>query len=133
MILKKCKSVKIVIVTSEICTKWDRLVMEEAFNVPIISEYGASEVGYIGTELTPNIWQVAKENVFLENDKNGNILVTSLHNKAMPFIRYNIGDVGQIESDSNGYQLIEGLKERKMTQLHCLVVRFVQVLLLLHI
>ena len=87
--------------------------MEEAFNVPIISEYGASEVGYIGTELTPNIWQVAKENVFLENDKNGNILVTSLHNKAMPFIRYNIGDVGQIESDSNGYQLIEGLKGRE--------------------
>ena len=37
-------------------------------------------VGYIGTELTPNIWQVAKENVF--KIQNGNILVTSLQAKA---------------------------------------------------
>ena len=109
---KECNSIKIVIVTSEVCTKWDRSIIEEAFKVPIISEYGASEVGYMAFELSPDVWQVVKENVFFESGNNDNLIVTNLHNKALPFIRYNIGDVGELCTDKNSYQLIKNLKGR---------------------
>ena len=48
---------------------------------------------------------IVSENVFVEIEENddfkdgyGNILITSLHGKAMPFIKYAIGDIGKIES-----------------------------------
>jgi len=109
---KICDSLELIILTSEICTQEDRVILGNAFDVPIISEYGASEFGYLGFEKEPGMWQVVNDLVYLENDIDGNILVTDLHNKAFPFIKYNIGDVGDIRTDSQGNQYIENLKGR---------------------
>ena len=107
-----CNSLKLIILTSEVCTQEDRAILKNAFGVPVISEYGASEFGYIGFEKAPGKWEVVNDLVYLENDIEGNILITDLHNKAFPFIKYKIGDVGDVYTDSEGTQHIENLKGR---------------------
>ena len=104
-----CPTLKLVIVTSEVCTIEDRRILHKAFDLPIYSEYGASEFGYIGTQGSKNNWEVANELLFLENDSDGNILITDLNNKAFPFIRYNIGDIGKVLTRKNGKQTINSL------------------------
>tara|TARA_B100001250_G_scaffold413296_1_gene446986 strand:- start:627 stop:1877 length:1251 start_codon:yes stop_codon:yes gene_type:complete len=104
-----CPTLKLVIVTSEVCTNEDRSILHKAFDVPVYSEYGASEFGYIGTQNSENNWEVANELLFLENDSDGNILITDLNNRAFPFIRYNIGDIGKVLTKQNGKQIINSL------------------------
>ncbi len=104
-----CPTLKLIIVTSEVCTNEDRNILNKAFDLPIYSEYGASEFGYIGTQNSENNWEVANELLFLENDSEGNILITDLNNRAFPFIRYNIGDIGKVLSKQNGKQIIDSL------------------------
>ena len=57
-----------------------------------------------------NQWQINSETLFIEildeennilsNGKEGRIVITSLYNKAHPFIRYDIGDVGILDEKS---------------------------------
>ncbi|MBI89197.1 MAG: AMP-binding protein [Candidatus Marinimicrobia bacterium] len=107
-----CPSLKKIIVTSEICTNEDRQIIKKAFGLPILSEYGASEFGYIGFQKSSNIWQVADDLVYVENDSHQNLLITDLHNKAFPFIRYRIGDIGKLFHNDSGNQYIENLQGR---------------------
>lgn len=105
-----CPSLKLCIVTSEVLFEPDRLLMQKAFGVPIINEYGASEVGLIAFENKENEWMVNAEDLFVEivDDNNnplpygeeGRILVTSFYNKAHPIIRYEIGDTGMLSKKS---------------------------------
>lgn len=111
LILKEvCPNLKLCIVTSEVLFEPDRLQMQKAFGVPVINEYGASEVGLIAFENKENEWMVNAEDLFVEIvDENNNllpygeegrILVTSLYNKAHPIIRYEIGDTGMLSKKS---------------------------------
>lgn len=92
-----CPSIKLVIVTAEVCTEEDRYIIEKGFGVPVKDEYGASEVGYLATECTEGNWHIVDENVYIEVGNHNNLLVTDLFNKAEPFIRYSIGDLGDVE------------------------------------
>jgi len=93
-----CPSLKLTIVTSEVCSSKDKSTIEKYIGVPVKNEYGASEVGYIAYECDFNVWHVCKENIFIEECENGSILVTDLFNKAFPMIKYEIGDVAKIEN-----------------------------------
>lgn len=105
-----CPSMKVCIVTSEMLFEEDKLLMETQFGVPIVNEYGASELDLIAFENTNGEWQVNAETLFLEildennqpvpNGKEGKIVITSLYNKAHPFIRYEIGDIGILDEKS---------------------------------
>ena len=105
-----CPSLKICIVTSERLFENDKKLIEEAFGVPVINEYGASEVGLIAFENNQNQWVVNSEDLYLEilgknNEvlppgKEGRIVITSLYNKAHPMIRYDIGDTGMLSTKS---------------------------------
>lgn len=112
VILKNiCSSLKICIATSENCADEDKLLIEQAFGVPAINEYGTSEVDLIAFEDLSGKWQLSNENIFIEvldedgkqltAGGEGRILLTALHNKAMPFIRYEIGDKAVIEPGSD--------------------------------
>ena len=46
-----CPTLRTCIVTSEMCTAADRRVLQEAFGVPIVNEYGASEIGIVAVEM----------------------------------------------------------------------------------
>ncbi|QED38477.1 phenylacetate--CoA ligase family protein [Antarcticibacterium arcticum] len=106
-ILKEiCPSLKVCIVTSEKLFDNDRTLIERSFGVPVVNEYGASEVGLISFENSSKEWIVNSEGLFIEIlDENnrvlpfgeeGRIVITSLYNKAHPMIRYEIGDTGTL-------------------------------------
>ncbi len=105
-----CPSLKVCIVTSEKLFENDKLLIEEAFGIPVVNEYGASEVGLIAFENTDGDWIVNAESLFIEilDDNNhslphgeeGRIVITSLYNKAHPMIRYDIGDTGTLAKNS---------------------------------
>ena len=102
-----CPTLKACVVTSEMLFKNDKIILEKGFGVDIINEYGASELDLIAFENTKGQWILNTDSLFveivddndtvLEDGKVGNIVITSLFNKANPFIRYKIGDRGAIK------------------------------------
>lgn len=105
-----CPTLKVCIVTSEMLFEEDKILMEKQFGVPVVNEYGASELDLIAFENINNEWQINAETLFVEildnqnqpvpNGCEGRIVITSLYNKAHPFIRYDIGDIGIIDENS---------------------------------
>lgn len=105
-----CPTLQACIVTSEMLFDNDKNLMEIQFGVPVINEYGASELDLIAFQNPQDEWQLNCETLYVEIlDKHGNILpygkegrvvITSLYNKAHPFIRYDIGDIGIISKES---------------------------------
>jgi phenylacetate-CoA ligase len=91
-----------------------------------IDHYGCSEAGAIAGECPNGNLHVFSTNVLLEVFQGneparpgefGDLVVTTMHNRAMPLIRYRIGDQGQIRVDpcSCGlpYPVLAGLRARK--------------------
>ena len=82
--------------------------MNIAFGVPVINEYGAAELEIIAMEDNKSNFLINDSNLFVEivdddgrilkEGEEGRIILTSLYNKAMPFIRYEIGDIGSINN-----------------------------------
>lgn len=111
-----CPSLKACFVTSEMLFEDDKELMQQQFGVPIINEYGASELDLIAFEHPSGKWLLNNETLFVEildennapvpHGKEGRIVITSLFNKAHPFIRYDIGDIGIISEESSLKQLV---------------------------
>lgn len=109
-----CPTLKVCMVTSEMLFEEDKMLLEKHLGIPIVNEYGASELDLIAFQSrsvgTKDEWQVNSETLFVEilDEKNqpvpygieGKIVITSLYNKAHPFIRYEIGDVGILDEKS---------------------------------
>jgi phenylacetate-CoA ligase len=105
-----CPTLKVCMVTSEMLFEKDRILLEKQFGIPIVNEYGASELDLIAFQNLENEWQINSETLFVEilDDNNqvlpygkeGRVVITSLFNKAHPFIRYDIGDIGILDTKS---------------------------------
>ncbi len=109
-----CPSLKVCMVTSEMLFEEDKILLEKHLGIPVVNEYGASELDLIAFQSrsvgTNDEWQVNSETLFVEildennqpvpNGKEGKVVITSLYNKAHPFIRYEIGDVGILDEKS---------------------------------
>jgi phenylacetate-CoA ligase len=105
-----CPTLKCCVVTSEMLFDEDKILMEKQFGIPIINEYGASELDLIAFQNRNDEWQINSETLFVEildennnvlpNGKEGRIVITSLYNKAHSFIRYDIGDIGILDEKS---------------------------------
>lgn len=105
-----CPSLKICIVTSERLFEKDKILIEEALGVPVVNEYGASEVGLIAFEDKEKNWIVNSEDLYIEildehdnilpYGEKGRVVITSLYNRAHPMIRYDIGDTGCLSKKS---------------------------------
>ncbi len=105
-----CPSIKVCIVTSEMLFEDDKKLLETYFGVPIVNEYGASEIDLIAFGNRNGEWQVNSETLFVEilddhnnvvkNGESGRVVITSLFNKAHPFIRYDVGDIGILDEIS---------------------------------
>ena len=105
-----CPTLEYCFVTSEMLFEDDKTLMQKQFGVPVINEYGASELDLIAFENPENEWQVNSETLYVEildeqnnvlpYGKEGRVVITSLFNKAHPFIRYDIGDIGILSKKS---------------------------------
>lgn len=110
---KYCFSVKGIITTGEPLHANQRDLIEKAFRSKVFDSYRTREIGPIAQECRlHNGYHINCEGVYLEiipfeksrlNDGNnkkqhGRIVVTDLLNYGMPFIRYDIGDIGMISN-----------------------------------
>jgi phenylacetate-CoA ligase len=88
-----------------------RLAVEAAFACPVYERYGAWEAGAIAHQCPEErLFHVASENVLVEivrpdgrpvaPGERGHILVTPLRNRAMPLLRYRIGDLAEAPLES---------------------------------
>lgn len=111
IVLKEiCPTLNYCVVTSEMLFEDDKKLMETVFGVPIINEYGASELDLIAFTNREGEFVLNSETLFVEildennqpvfNGNSGRIIVTSFYNKAHPMIRYDIGDVGILATSS---------------------------------
>ena len=108
------KNVAYIEMTGEILDNQLKAEVKNLFNCHVANQYGANEVNSIAYECPCGRMHVMESNVAVEivdeqrreiadsrhkgkgGEDRGSIIITSLNNKAMPFIRYEIGDYGRL-------------------------------------
>lgn len=94
--------------SSEFLEAGSRSFIEERFDVPIFDHYGSTEFKEVAFQCSEKNWyHVNYDEVHVEvvDDQNrpiinqpGSIVVTDLRNKAMPLIRFHLGDLGVLSN-----------------------------------
>jgi phenylacetate-CoA ligase len=91
-------------ITAEPSTKEQRETIERAFNAPVFSQYGSSEILHLATECNRHeglhihadsrIIEITDENgQKLPEGETGNVVITDLENFVTPLIRYKNDDI----------------------------------------
>ena len=122
-----CVEVKVdsIITISEGLSEESREIIQKHFKCSVFSRYSNVENGIIaqqtptsGNDFLINTASYYVEILNFENDSLapegtlGRIIVTDLFNKAMPFIRYDTGDVGALN-----LKMIDGLEQKFLTNI----------------
>jgi phenylacetate-CoA ligase len=116
-----------VITSAMILHDWQRRVIEEVFACKVTNRYGCEEVSLIACECERHEGlHVNSDGVFVELVRDGrpvgpgepgSVVVTDLTNRAMPMIRYQVGDVaswaGRACSCGRGLPLLERIEGRE--------------------
>jgi phenylacetate-CoA ligase len=92
-----------IIATAMVLHSWQRRVIEQVFGCAVTNRYGCEEVSLIACECERhNGLHINADSVLVEVLRDGrlalpgeagNVVVTDLTNRAMPLIRYQVGDV----------------------------------------
>jgi len=85
--------------TAEVLDASQRRLIEEAFGCKVFNQYGSREIPNIACECRHGSMHVFTDMVYLESkqvENESRLLVTSLTNRLMPMIRYDIGDTGRL-------------------------------------
>ncbi|NLD88082.1 MAG: phenylacetate--CoA ligase family protein [Clostridiales bacterium] len=109
--LKLKISLKAVVSTSETLTQEQRENIGRVFSCSVVNEYGARDAGILAYECPNGAMHIIEENVYVEildpvtlkeitDGSVGLIAVTDLTNYAMPRLRYILGDIGSLSSDT---------------------------------
>jgi len=117
-----------VVSTAESLHEQQRKNIAEAFQAPVINEYGARDGGIIAYQCPHGRMHAFSENCYLEvvdpitslplyPGESGALLVTDLHNTVMPRLRYQLGDVVALSpqtcSCGISYPLLETIDGRE--------------------
>lgn len=99
-------SLRYIEITGEMFLESQKKRLEQVFSCVVKSHYGTMEVSSIGYEAEEGLYRLLESSTYLEilddtgkvveDGTEGNIYVTSLHNHAMPIVRYGLGDRGRI-------------------------------------
>jgi len=101
------------ILESEQCFQFQKEEIHKAFGCPVLEWYGCVETGVIATPCRKGRLHIREDHVYVEV-VDGKILLTTLREKGMPLVRYQVGDEGAISN-----QLCEcGLPSRTFSELH---------------
>jgi phenylacetate-CoA ligase len=94
---------RFVLTGAEVLTPLARRQISEGFGAPVYDRYGSQETGVIAWECRETgLYHISDDSVVVEvlrdgrpaaPGERGEVVVTSLHAYAMPFIRYRLGDV----------------------------------------
>jgi phenylacetate-CoA ligase len=82
--------------TAEVLDDQQRDLMQRAFGCRVFNQYGSREIPNIACECRHGRMHVFTDLVALEAMADNRLLVTSLTNRLMPMIRYDIGDSGRL-------------------------------------
>lgn len=85
--------------TAEVLDESQRTLMQQAFGCKVFNQYGCREVPNIAWECRHGRMHVMADLVLLESvplEGEERLIVTSLTNRLMPFIRYDLGDAGRL-------------------------------------
>jgi len=85
--------------TAEVLNDWQRELMQQAFGCKVFNQYGCREVPNIAWECRHGNMHIFTDMVYMESvplEGEDRLVVTSLTNRLMPFIRYDIGDTGRL-------------------------------------
>jgi phenylacetate-CoA ligase len=93
-----------IITTAMVLHAWQRRAIEEVFGCPVTDRYGCEEVSLIACECERHAGlHVNADSVYVEVLRDGrpaaageagSLIITDLTNRAMPILRYQVGDVG---------------------------------------
>lgn len=87
-----------IISSAEMLLPSTRELASQVFGKPVFDRYGNREFGAIATEDGQGDLLVNPTDMMLEVNESWELLVTYLNNRAMPFLRYNTGDVAKLTS-----------------------------------
>lgn len=82
--------------------EYERKIIKKAFRCPVSNIYGSREVGHIAGLCPDGNFHINQENILVECDvfqreaNRGELLVTTLDISPMPFLRYRMGDIGEL-------------------------------------
>ncbi|MBW1298637.1 CoF synthetase [Aquimarina litoralis] len=120
-------NVQSIITMSEGINDYVRAGMKKYFGIVPVSRYSNNENGILAQEdrnttlkFVINSASYLIEVFDLEKDvpvsfgKRGRIVVTDLHNYAMPIIRYDTGDIGTMNLDENNIPYLASIEGRKL-------------------
>lgn len=101
------KSLKFIEMYGEMILPHQREFIQKVFDCPVVNHYGCRELDVLSYECPSQKMHAWEEHLFFEVLKNGEpvapheegeLVVTSLTNNIMPFIRYKIGDIVRLYS-----------------------------------
>src|SRR5262249_38034183 len=116
-----------IITSAMVLHDWQRRVIEEVFACPVTNRYGCEEVSLIACECEQHHGlHVNSDGVYVELLRDGrpvapgepgSVVVTDLTNRAMPLLRYQVGDVAvwseRVCPCGRGLPLLERLEGRE--------------------
>jgi phenylacetate-CoA ligase len=98
---------RVVYCSAETLYPHQRALLQQTFHCPVVDQYGSNENGLLAVECPAGRMHIAAENVFMESRPlNGGgagmseLVVTDLNNRAMPLLRYALGDLGTPTAES---------------------------------
>jgi phenylacetate-CoA ligase len=95
---------KVIIATGETLYPDKKRFLKEAYNCPVVNEYGTGENGIIAFPCAKDNMHIMSHNLYVEvldspagdetkPGETGEVYITELHCYGMPFIRYQVGDM----------------------------------------
>lgn len=107
---KHFHNLQAVFTTSEVLSSNQRLTIQEAFGCPVFDTYGNNESNIYAFECSEHkglhygmehayLEVLNKENQLCSDGQVGRFITTNLANYAMPFIRYDTGDLGSVVTE----------------------------------
>ena len=92
--------------TAEVLYPYQRELIERTFDCEVLNRYATRELGGIACECPEHMGlhigvgevyvEALRDGVPAATGEEGDIVVTNLNNYGMPFVRYHVGDVGQL-------------------------------------
>ncbi len=117
---------KFISVNSELSSRDQRDFIASVFRCPVYDEYSTEETWMVASQCREYNYHIFTDNVwveFLDDEGNevppgetGEMVLTTMRSPVMPFIRYRIGDLGRLSTQSCscgiGFPLLEAFEGR---------------------